>query len=112
MTCPVDFLELCADKKGTYIINVALNGIVNDFAWKVSDEYGAEISTGTETPALSINVLLSNAVLGVPAGYRGDIRRVFTVSGTYNSVLYSFNNEPYTAETNFFIKNYIGVPST
>lgn len=98
-----------AIEKSTYVINASffdednISVVPNSVSWKLTDINGNVInnrSNESETPAASVDIVLSNNDLVASNG-----KLVLTIWGTYNSSLGS--NLPYKKEVKFDVENLV-----
>ena len=84
-------LSTTAFEGSTYIVTAAFTDEDGDpvvpqtVGWTLDDEDGNEINTGTETPAASVEIVLSGTDL--TAGGHENSKAYITVTATYNSDL-------------------------
>ncbi|MFH1985262.1 MAG: hypothetical protein ABIL58_25780 [Pseudomonadota bacterium] len=78
-------------------------------SWKLTDSAGAVINdrsaVGIEVPAASVNIVLTSDDLGIAGS--GDVVRILTLWGTYNSA--SGSALKFTAGVRFKINQLIGI---
>lgn len=85
--------------------------VPNSVTWKLTDGDGTVVnskSAESETPASSVDIVLSGDDLEISAGFGGSAeKRYVTVYGTYNSSYGS--NLPYTHQFDFPIDNFVAI---
>jgi len=106
----MELLTDTANEEGSFVVIATLSGTPLTVNWKMTDGRGNVVNSRTaetETPATTINIVLSGDDLALPDS--NDTTRVVTVWGTYNSVTYG-NGLYYTDEVSFDIQNHLNIP--
>lgn len=97
-------------ENGSWAVPVTLSGTPLTIKWKLTDWTGNVINSRSAvsvTPATTFNVVLNDLDLAV--GDRNMLKRLITVTATYNSTTYG-NGLTQTKQIGFYIDEMAGKP--
>lgn len=109
-------LETHAVEKSTFLVTASFKDaagdavVPNSVTWTLTDKEGTVINSRTgesETPAASIDIVLSGLDLAIQAGESYFGERILTVEAVYNST--EGTNLPLKAEVHFIVDNLVKI---